>query len=166
MKIFVTFLLCFFSLQVLAKETPTVIGKIVKTKHEKNGTNYFITYQRNGKDLAFPISPDSKVRKLHQYIGETVKVFGTTEFKKDPNSETSYTMYFHVDIVKGLSLKDLRYKPDPKKEDEIQFYLTKSREHISPGLKIKGIDDTTANTAIYVGGAALAAEVLSQILKK
>ncbi len=146
-------------------KSPTVIGKIIKTKHETSGTNYFITFQRDGKDLAYPISPESKVRNLHKYIGETVKVYGKTEFKKSQFKESSYLMYFKVSKVKGLSLKDLQYKHTMSKDEEVQFFLTKSTKTKKPGVQIKGIDDTTANTAIFLGGAVLAAEVLSQILK-
>lgn len=172
MKLFLSILLVLTSFSIYSAsktksiEAPTVIGKIIKTKHEKEGTNYFIVYNRNGKDLAFPISPDSKVRNLHKYIGETVKVFGKTSFKKSDRKEVSYLMYFEVEQIKGLSLKDLEYTPDMSKEDEVSFYLTKQQGATAPGVKFKGINDKVANTAIFVGGAILAAEVLSQIFLK
>lgn len=148
------------------QDSPAVIGKIVKVKHEKEGTNYFITYNRDGKDLAFPISPDSKVRDLHKYIGETVKVYGKTAFKKSDRKELSYIMYFKVESLKSLTLKDLKFKHDMSKEDEVAMYLKKqsmSEPYNGNGLRI---NDKVANTAIFVGGAILAAEVLSSLLKK
>jgi hypothetical protein len=147
------------------QDSPAVIGKIIKLKHEKEGTNYFITYTRDGKDLAFPISPTSKVRDLHKFAGDTVKVFGRTSFKKSDRKELAYIMYFEVESLNRLSLKDLEYKHDISKQDEVSRYLKKQSTEPYDGNGLR-INDTVANTTIFVGGAILAAEVLSSLLKK
>ena len=143
-----------------------IVGKIVKTEEKTEGSEYFIIYTSKDKVLAFPISPDSKVKNLKSYIGETVKVFGTTSFKKTQRSETSHLMFFEVDKIQGLSLKDLAYKPEETTNDhKVSFFLSPAPEPVAAGVKIKNINDDVANTAIFVGGAILAADVLSKILK-
>ena len=100
-------------------------------------------------------------------------IYGSTVFKKSERSETDYIMYFEVNNLKELSLKDLKIKSDFSKEDEVKKYMalqrvpspTKQKLIESPGGKIKGLNNKAVNAAIFIGGAILAAEVLGQTLK-
>ena len=166
MKNFITFIMFFlFSISSFAQNEPSVVGKIVKTKHENYGTNYFITFKRDNKQLAFPISANSQIKNLHELEGETVKLYGKTFLKKSEKKEVAYIMFFEANKVTKLSTKDLAYKPDfTNKADEVNYYLNMQRKVESDKAQIKGVSNKAANTAIFIGGAILAAEVLGKVL--
>ncbi len=157
----------------LAKENKSLtVGKIVKTKHENEGTNYFIVITKNSKTYAYPISEESRVKNLDLYRGKMVKVFGYTDFRKSKKNESNYIMSFIVHRISELSVKDLSIKEDFQ-YDEVEHYLSLQKA-ASPSEKQGrtsdkatklGLNDTAVNSAIFVGGAALAAEVLGQVLK-
>lgn len=147
---------------------PLIIGKIVKTKHESYSTNYFILMQKDGENYAYPISPDSSVKNLHKMQNKTFKIYGETAFKKDPNKEGSFVLYFKVDKAEELQLKDLALKEEINLQDPKILKKTVMKEKPRPGsvenLQME-INDKVANTVIILGGAALAADILSHILK-
>ena len=140
-------------------------GKMIKTKHETEATNYFLSIQREGKKLVFPISPESKTRNLHKYIGKTVRLSGKTQLRKSARSETNFLMYINVQKIEKLSLRDLGL---PKNENDFSKYISRSQRKKSSKLtdkerKAMELSDKAYNTAIFVGGAILAAEILGAL---
>ena len=163
---FIIFICLFFSFSFVESDdsSPVVIGKLVKLKHEKEGTNYFITFKKENRDYAYPIDPESRVRNLDQFTGKTLKVYGVTRFKKSIAYESKHIMFFKVKSVQELSLKDLAYKNDNLNTPET-FLNARGDQPSDQNKSGFKISDKAANTAILLGGSALAAEVLSQLLK-
>ena len=141
-------------------EKHLILGKIVKTKKEINGNQYFVTYKTKNKTLAYPIkNPSEAVKKMH---GKMVRIWGKTEFAKSPYQESKYLMYFKIDKADVLTMKDLGLKDENLDEERFKVFAENSpRTMRNPksGAEIE-ISDTAANTAIFIGGAVLAAEVL------
>ena len=72
MKYFVLLTILFFQFSLIANDT--VIGKIVKTKHENYGTNYFLLLQNNNQSYAYPIDPESNIKDIHKKINKPLKL--------------------------------------------------------------------------------------------
>ena len=162
----ILFLMLFSSFLVSANDnSPGIVGKIIKAQKETDGSSYFLIYKDKKKTLAFPISSDSKVKSLDRYVGETVKISGKTVFRKTNRSETSHLLYIQADRIQPLKLKDLKYDPNKELDHEMDYFVSlNNKKRDSDQYTIKGIDNDVANTAIFVGGAILAAEVLGKVL--
>lgn len=162
--VFILLFIPFFA--TIADDKPVAVGKVVKVKHELEGTNYFITYKKAGQYYAYPISPESKIRNLDKYIGKTVQISGKTDFRKSQRDESKFIMYFEITKMSPVSLSDvgvnaIAFDNDLEKFKQARKARTTSNKN---GAEIK-VSDKAANTAILVGGAALAAEVLGAFLK-
>lgn len=160
MKFIIIVSILFTSVISLANDA--VIGKIVKTKHENYGTNYFLLLQNNNQSYAYPIDRESKIKDIHKKINKTYKVYGKTHFVKNPNKEGQYIVYYQINKAEELKLKDLGLKEHVNLQDP-KILSKQRRINVKDGRMM--IDDDVANTAILAGGAALAAEILSQILR-
>ena len=165
MKYLITiiFSFLFLSTQILAKEKGALfLGKIVKTKKEINGSQYFITYETKDKTLAYPIlNPDQKIKNM---TGKMVRIWGKTEFKRAKYKESKYIMYFDISKADVLKLSDIGLKEQAYDDEQLDTFAKNFSSKPDGKRKTDGegleISDTAANTAIFVGGAILAAEVL------
>lgn len=169
MKAFLILISLYLFIQAALASDPLSIGKIVKTKHETYNTNYFVVMTKDGKDFAYPIAPDSKIKNLHTLKNKTFKIYGKTVFRKDPKKEGSYVLYFKINKADELQLKDLALKQDINLQDpnilKNKTEIVLESTHNGPKEGAIRVSDKAANTAIFLGGAAIAAEVLSHILK-
>lgn len=156
-----------FALPLFAQKTPSIWGKVVKTNKEIYGHEYFVTFKENGNDYAYPLAKDSKVgeKEISKMVGKYAKIYGTADFEKADAGESKYIMAFQVNKIDPLTFKELN-------ENMPTYYQRLSTERYIGEGKVtsemytkRGIDDKTANTAIFIGGAALAVEVLANILK-
>lgn len=165
MKIFLIF--CLGALAAVAQPgAPSIWGKVVKTKKELHGHEYFVTFKENDKSYAYPLSKESKVgeKKLEEMVGQYAKIYGKAEFEKADVGEAGFIMAFQVRAIKPLAFKDLNENmPDFADRLVVKRYVEGGT--FQSETYTKSIDDKTANTAIMVGGAALAADVLANILK-
>ena len=163
-KFILLIILTLTSLYGFAKEKPAVWGVIYKTKKEIQGHQYFVYYKENGKDYAYPLSVKSNIDPviLDKLNGKHAKVYGKTIFEKADLDGTKLIMTFLVQDAKELKLSDLNNDFNAYKERTNENYLAKySNENPNKSIKIS---DKAANTAIFIGGAALALEVLKNIL--
>lgn len=155
-----------FSFSVLAQSSPSIWGQIVKTKKETYGHEYFVYFKEDGKDFAYPLSSESKVgkKKLENMVGKYAKIYGKAEFEKAKAGESQFIMAFQVNKIDPLSLKDLNENMSVY-DDRLSAvrYIPKGGKYRSEAYT-ETIDDEKANTAILVGGAVLAVEVLANIL--
>ncbi|MCO4753948.1 MAG: hypothetical protein KC478_05675 [Bacteriovoracaceae bacterium] len=160
-------LLVMFCASVFAQSTPSTWGQIVKTKKETYGHEYFVYFKDDGKDFAYPLSSDSSVgeKRLESMVGKYAKIYGSAEFEKAKAGESRFIMAFKVKRIDPLSLKDLNENISLY-EDRLSAtrYVPMNGKYVSESYT-ETIDNATANTAITVGGAALAVEVLANILK-
>lgn len=149
-----------------AADAPSIWGQVVKTKKELYGHEYFVTFQENGKDYAYPLARDSKVgkKKIESMVGKYAKIYGSAEFEKAQVGESKYIMTFQVEKINPLTFDDLnRNMPDYADRLTIKRYASEGK--FVSETATAGIDDKVANTAIMAGGAALAIDVLANILK-
>ncbi len=156
-SIFFIFLLNF------SHASDVVIGKIVKTKHENYGTNYFILIEKQDKSYAYPIDPQSNIKNIHTKVNKTFKIYGESQFVKSTQGEGQFIVYYKINQAEELKLKDLALKEHVDLQDPKILQTSENKITTKDGKII--IDDATANKAILIGGAALAAEILSQILR-
>lgn len=157
-----------FTLSALAqaKEIPAIWGQVVKTKKEVYGHQYFVTFKEGGEDYAYPLAKDSKVgeKKLQEMVGQYAKIYGKADFEKANVGESKYIMSFQVEDIKALSFKDLNENmPNYSDRLTVKRYIGEGKELSE--TYTHSIDDKTANTAIFVGGAALAIDVLANMLR-
>lgn len=168
MKILMTLLLLSFSLNGFAKnEKPTVWGKIFKVKEKSYGYKYFVYFKKEGKDYAYPLSNNSKIdpNQLDSLNGKYAKIYGSTNFEAINLDSTKHIMTFVVSDAKELKLSDLNTNFDAYKERmDVTYIKRKMLNNDKPSKS--GLSDKAINAAIFVGGAALAAEVLSVLLSK
>lgn len=164
MKNILILIIVFTSLSAFSKENPAVWGVIYKTKKHIQGHKYFVYYKENGKDYAYPLSIKSNIDPivLDKLNGKHARIYGTTTFEKADLDGTKLIMSFKVRDAKELKLSDLNNDFKAYKERSNEFYLSKYSQE-NPNKKIS-ISDKAANTAIFVGGAALALEVLKNVL--
>lgn len=160
------FTLFFLAGSFAQDNVPSIWGKVVKTKKELYGHEYFVTFKENGKSYAYPLSKDSKVgkEKLEEMVGKYAKIQGKAEFERADVGESKFIMTFKVGAINPLTFKDLNENmPDFADRLVVRRYVEEGK--FQSETYTKGIDDKTANTAIFIGGAALAADVLANILK-
>lgn len=156
-----------FSFTALARpSSPSIWGQVVKTKKEVYGHEYFVTFKENGKDYAYPLAKDSKVGadKLENMVGKYARINGKAEFEKTEVGESKYIMTFQVQDINPLSFKDLNENM-PGYSDRLTVKRYVGEGGYKSEVYTSGIDNKTANTAILVGGAALAVDVLANILR-
>lgn len=166
MKNLLVLLMFVFSLTGFAKDTrPTVWGKILKTKKEAHGYKYFVYFKKDGKDFAYPISNKSKIDPIifDKLQGKYAKIYGATNFESINLDSTKHIMTFVVNDARELKLADLNKNFDAYKERmDVKFLKKKMLTEDKPTKK--GLSDKAVNSAIFVGGAVLAAEVLGALL--
>jgi hypothetical protein len=141
-----------------------VWGKVLKTK-TLHGHNYFIYFKSEGKNYAYPLSTKSSIKqkKLDSLAGKYARIYGKERLEQIKLEGSKHILTFEVTDVKELKLSDLNQNLDDFKErmDIVQI----SKRQITSDKAVKdGISDKTVNTAIFVGGAILAAEVLSVLI--
>ncbi len=150
----------------MGADAPSIWGQVVKTKKELYGHEYFVTFEENGQSYAYPLAKDSKVgkKKIESMVGQYAKIYGQAEFEKEQVGESKYIMTFQVERINPLTFRDLnRNMPDYADRLTVKKYASEGK-FISEAPTAT-IDDKVANTAIMAGGAALAIDVLANILK-
>ena len=91
------------------------------------------------------------------------KIYGESQFVKSTQGEGQFIVYYKINQAEELKLKDLALKEHVDLQDPKILQTSENKITTKDGKII--IDDATANKAILIGGAALAAEILSQILR-
>lgn len=166
-KLILLFILL-FAFQVPAQENkrPTVWGQIIKAKEETHGFKYFVYFKKEGKAYAYPLSNESEIssKQLDQLHGKYAKIYGQTNFERIELDNTKHIMTFVVSDARELKLADLNTDYETYKERMDVDFLKRKRVQTEQA-EIKGLSDTAVNSAIFVGGAALAVEVLGTLLK-
>ena len=170
MKAIILVLSLIFLLPVLSTEKSPIAGKIIKTKHETEGTNYFVVFTQNKKKYAYPVSPRSTIKNMQNFEGKLVQIFGETELKKSNRDESRYIMFFNLTKLRIITVSDLGVTKSMKESNEVTDYLEKQKIKLIESntankmdKPTRGISDKAANTAIFVGGAILAAEILGAV---
>ncbi len=162
----ITLLTLMFSLTLMATEKPTVWGKIYKTKKKVQGHSYFVYFKKDGKDFAYPLSTKSNMDPiiLEKLNGKFAKIYGKTSFESANFDNSKFILTFLVSDAKELKLSELNSNlADFSKRDDLS--LLSDRKNLKSEKATIGISDDIANKAIFLGGAALAAEVLGALLK-
>ena len=165
MKNLPTLLIVLFSLTALSAEKPAIWGKIYKTKTKVQGHSHFVYFKKDGKGYAYPLSSKSKIDPLvlDKLNGKFAKIYGKTSFEASNLENSKFILTFLVDGAKELELSELNSNlSDYSKRDDLALFIKKNK--IQNDKATIGISDDVANTAILIGGAALAAEVLGTIL--
>lgn len=168
MKHLITLIFLLFSLTAFTKEQrPTVWGKIFKVKKKAYGYSYFIYFKKDGKDYAYPVSNKTKIDpvQLDNLDGKYAKVYGSTSFEPIDLDSTKHIMTFVVNDARELKLADLNKNFDAYTE-RMDINFLKKQELKSDKAVKGGLSDKGINAAIFVGGAALAAEVLGTLLSR
>jgi len=144
---------------------PATWGKIYKTETKMRGHQYFVYFRKDGKDFAYPLSTKSKInrKKLSNLNGKYAQIYGTSSFEKMDLERSQHILTFQVHDAQELQLSDLN------KDMSKYMYrnnLVPHLERLQDPFRKQGnimISDEAANTAIFWGGAALAAEVLRTV---
>jgi len=166
MKYLLTIFILLLSVHSFAtEEQKLLVGKIIKSKHETEGSNYFVLIEKENKKYAYPVNEKSLVRNLDQYENKFVKVYGQTNFQKSKKDESNFVMTIQINKVSEVKVSDLsvtQFKQNTEFDDFMKLQSgTKINKEARDG-KIT-ISDKAANTAILVGGAILAAEILGKL---
>lgn len=163
-------LIIFLSFAVFAQDkAPSIWGQIIKAPKTTVGYDYFIYFKKDGQAYAYPLSHSSEMslKKIKSLVGQFAKIEGEPYFEKKPIGESEYIMTFKVTNADPLKLSELNENFNLYEERQnLEHYKSLRQKPTSEEPTVKGISDKVANTAIFVGGAALALEVLSNIVKK
>lgn len=148
-----------------AAKAPAIWGQVVKTNKELYGHEYFVTFKEEGQNYAYPLSNESQLgeKEIQKMVGKYAKIKGKTKFEKRDVGESKYLMTFRVEEITPLTFKDLNENM-PSYADRLTVKRYIGEGAYRSETYTHSIDDKTANTAILVGGAVLAAEVLANIL--
>jgi hypothetical protein len=160
-------LVLFMALSSFASEEkkPAVWGKIYKTKESQHGYQYFVYFKKDGKDYAYPLSTNSNMskKKLEELVGKYARIYGEEKFDEINLEGSKHILTFEVRDAIELTLADLNQNFDAYAE-RIDVKQLRKRQLESDQPTKKGLSDKAVNTAIFVGGAILAAEILSVLL--
>lgn len=156
-----------FSFSIMAQESGTW-GQVIKSDKSRYGHQYFIYFKQDGKDYAYPIDPTSEkvAKELSDSHADYVQVFGTIEFEEVDLEKTKHIVVYKVNKIKKLTLKDLNENMQNYGDrlDVSRFAIKEPSNPHAAKKGSRGISDKATNTAIFVGGAVIAAEVLSMLL--
>jgi hypothetical protein len=163
-KLMILFLML-FTMTSYALEKPAIWGKIYKTKKKVQGHSYFIYFKKDGKDYAYPLSTKSNIDPivLDKLNGKFAKIYGKTSFESANLDKSKFILTFLVRDAKELKLSELSSNlSDYSKRDDLTSFI-KINNYKTDKSQTR-ISDEVANSAIFLGGMALAAEVLSTLL--
>lgn len=143
-----------------------VWGKVLKTKN-LHGYTYFVYFKSEGQSYAYPLATKSSVKqkKLDALAGKYARIYGKEKLELITLEGSKHILTFEVSDVKELKLSDLNQNLDAFKE-RMDIAQISKRQLKSDQAVREGISDKTVNTAIFVGGAVLATQVLSVLLSK
>lgn len=169
MKYFlILFILISFNVFSQTKETfPTIWGTLYKTTKETHGHQYFIFFKKGGRNYAFPLSSESKINKskLDKLNGKFAKIYAKESFERIDLEKTKHILTYNVIDAKELTLSDLNQNIEiySEQQDIQKIY----QRQITSDIPTKtGLSNKAINTAIFIGGTILAADVLSVLLTK
>jgi hypothetical protein len=181
----------FFNSQVKAEEVSSVYGKILTSKKTIFGLSspYFVTFEHQGKLLAYPVDTNSKTmaEKVKSFLNKDALLEGTI---KKVNFKVDGRIYivekFIPKTIRPLELSALgqahwsapecpEFLPTKEKKKESFLMLMAGSNNPyddrlpvtrgpKPGAGVGfRLNDTVANTLIFTGAAAL---IGSQLLKR
>jgi len=165
MKALLLLILTIFTLTSFAKEKPAIWGKIYKTQSKVQGHSYFVYFKKDGKGYAYPLGTKSNIDPivLDKLKGKFAKIYGKTSFESANLENSKFILTFLVRDAKELKLSELSSNmSDFSKRDDLASFIKINNYRTGKSQSV--ISDDVANTAIFLGGAALAAEVLGTLL--
>lgn len=115
------------------------------------------------KQYAYPFDA-SNVKELKALRGKTIKAYFESDFRKSESDNSQYFMYLKLIKATELNLKSLGVQAD----DEIQVAKQPpalKNQLSSDKFQAKGLSNKIINSALFVGGALLAADVLQNLAK-
>lgn len=167
-KIFtiVTVILMMIPISFANNTKHAVWGKVLKTK-DLHGHTYFIFFKSEGKSYAYPLSATSSIekKKLDSLTGKYARIYGQEKFEKIELEGTKHILTFEVNDAQELTLADLNQNLDVY-QPRIDVELIAKRQLKSDQALREGISDKAINTAIFIGGAILASEVLGVLISQ
>jgi hypothetical protein len=167
MKILISLFIIMFTVSSFANEKPTIWGKVYKTKSKVQGHSYFVYFKKDGKGYAYPLSTKSNIDPivLDKLNGKFAKIYGKTSFESANLDRSKFILTFLVTDAKELQLSELSSNlSEFSKRDDLASFAKINNYRTEKSQAV--ISDEVANSAIFLGGAALAAEVLGTLLAR
>jgi hypothetical protein len=149
-----------------SEDKPATWGNIIKTKNQTYGHQYFVHFKKEGNDYVYPLSAKSQIdlKKLESLVGKFAKIYGETSFEPIELDNTKHIMTFLVKDARELTLSDLNQEYESYSDRLNVPELIKKRGQ-TESAEVKGLSNKAINAAIFVGGAALALEVLKNAVR-